>query len=105
MKKLLIPLMTVVVKSEYFVFVLFFCKSNTTSFSSNGNTSSRNNAPLSATGSVIDVDNTKLSSSPPQRKLEVGSPISSSLSSHSRSKMSISSHHHHQVKPSKIVHF
>lgn len=103
MKKLLIPLMTVVVKSECFVFCFFF-KSNTTSFPSNGNTSSRNNAPSSATGSVIDVDNTKLSSTPPQRKLEVGSPISSSLSSHSRSKISISSHHH-QVKPSKIVHF
>ncbi|XP_031624141.1 cyclin-dependent kinase 12 isoform X2 [Contarinia nasturtii] len=58
----------------------------------NGNTMSRNN-PSSATGSVIDVDNSKLSSTPPQRKLEVGSPISSSLSSHSRSKHSPSSFH------------
>ncbi|XP_055306762.1 cyclin-dependent kinase 12 isoform X2 [Sitodiplosis mosellana] len=68
----------------------------------NGNSSSRNNAPSLATGSVMDVDNSKLSSTPPQRKLEVGSPISSSLSSHSRSKMSISSHHRHQHSPASF---
>lgn len=55
---------------------------------SNGGAKIRKNVSLSATGSVIDKENTKLSSSP-QQKLEVGSPISSSLSSYSRIKVSI----------------
>lgn len=69
---------------------------------SNGSTTNRNNASSSATGSVIDIDNSKLSSTP-SRKLEVGSPISSSLSSHSRTKVSISSHHHRQVNLTSII--
>lgn len=75
---------------------------NPYSFSeNNGNTSSRNNAPLSSVGSVIDIDLSK-SSTPTQRKVIVGSPISSSLSSHSRSKLSVSSQHR-QVKLNEIV--
>lgn len=51
----------------------------------NGNTSNRNMAPAH-TG-----DNAKYIASSTQRKIIVGSPISSSLSSHSRSKLSVSS--------------
>lgn len=56
-------------------------------YDSNGSAKIRKNISLSATDSIIDIENSKLSS-PSQQKLEVGSPISSSLSSHSRIKVS-----------------
>lgn len=59
----------------------------------NGNTSNRNTgASTAGSGGGGGSDMAKTSAPSAQRKIIVGSPISSSLSSHSRSKLSVSSH-------------
>lgn len=70
----------IILKSNWKSFILF-------EFDSNGGAKVRKNVSSSATSSVIEKENSKLSS-PSQQKLEVGSPISSSLSSYSRIKVS-----------------